>query len=148
MSLEDQLKESSKDLLLRIGAEVEAEARRIAPVKEHILERDIQVFDQDLDRLSIEVGNTARAPYAPHVHYGTGIYGKYKTPVRPKEAKALRTPWGWRKTVKGQKPNPYLDNALKNYRDNGGLDRALNDAGETINKRLADSIKEALKSFK
>jgi hypothetical protein len=101
-----------------------------------------------LDRLNVEVGNTASVSYAPHVHYGTGIYGKYKKPIVLKEKKALKTPYGVFKSVKGQKPNPYLDKALQDYRNSGKLDETLREAGQEITKAIADNIKIAFKRFK
>jgi hypothetical protein len=52
------------------------------------------------------------APYSGYVHEGTGIYGPYKTPIVPVHAKALKTPYGYRKSVKGQKPQPFYLEAL------------------------------------
>ena len=52
------------------------------------------------------------APYSEFVHRGTGIYGPYGIPITPKTAKALAFSVGGkkviRKSVKGQKPNPFV----------------------------------------
>jgi hypothetical protein len=52
------------------------------------------------------------APYSEFVHRGTGIYGPYGVPITPKTAKALAFSVGGvkviRKSVKGQKPNPFV----------------------------------------
>lgn len=53
--------------------------------------------------------------YAPYVHYGTGIYAK--------NGNGRKTPWVWIGTstkyrgghkTEGQKPQPFLEDALKN----------------------------------
>jgi len=52
--------------------------------------------------------------YAPHVIYGTGVYGIRRSPIKPRYAKRL----AWQsksgegtsaKTVRGQRPNPILE---------------------------------------
>lgn len=51
--------------------------------------------------------------YAPHVIYGTGLYGIKRSPIKPRFAKMLawETKKGWvsAKTVRGQRPNPILE---------------------------------------
>ena len=145
-NLEDKAQKAAKKLAARIGNEIRDEAFELAPKDTGKLRDNIK--SRRIDAFTIEVGNTEAVEYAPHVHYGTGIYGKHKKPITPKNARALKTPWGYSKSVKGQEPNPYLDNALKNYRDNGGLDRALADCGQEITKSVADSLREAFKRFK
>lgn len=55
--------------------------------------------------------------YAKFVHDGTGIYGPRKTPIVPKKSKflsfdSLGTHWVL-KSVKGQRPNPFLYRAAE-----------------------------------
>lgn len=57
------------------------------------------------------------AKYGVWVHEGTGIYGPHGTPIVPVKAKMLR--WKTRdgkvmvkRSVKGQKPNPYMKKAF------------------------------------
>ena len=55
--------------------------------------------------------------YALYVALGTGIYGMHRTPIVPKQAKALRFEIDgkvfFRKSVKGQRPNPYHERAIE-----------------------------------
>ncbi len=133
-----EIDKALRDLLYRIGMEAANEAKKVAPVKTRNLKNDIGVFTDSFDGLSIEVGNTAIAPYAKYVYYGTGIYGYKKERIKPKRYKALNTPYGYRKSIKGQKPNPYLKIGLDNYIRSGGLKRALKDnpLDEAIVKEL------------
>ncbi|MCW6003862.1 hypothetical protein K1W54_04595 [Micromonospora sp. CPCC 205371] len=57
------------------------------------------------------------------IHWGTGIYGPRRQPIRPKRAKYLRfKPKGsnrviYARSVKGMKANPFLKDALPAARD-------------------------------
>lgn len=68
------------------------------------------------DELAVRVGTNVY--YGLWVHDGTGIYGPRHTPIRPKQAKALRFFWKkegrWvvTKSVRGMRPNTYLKSAL------------------------------------
>ncbi|MDR2152776.1 MAG: HK97 gp10 family phage protein [Helicobacteraceae bacterium] len=144
--LSDEIKKAASKLIARLGNEIRGDAYARAPKKTGKLRDDIK--RRDKGKYVVEVGNSSAVPYAPHVHYGTGVYGKNKKPITPKNAKALKTPFGFRKSVKGQKPRPYLDDALKNYRDGGGLDRALKEAGEELTKTIANNVRVAFDRFK
>ena len=56
--------------------------------------------------------------YGWYVHEGTGIYGPFRRPIRPRRAKFLRfkprgsSKWVFARSVKGMVPNPFLQNAL------------------------------------
>lgn len=132
-----------ENFLFRVGSEVASEAKDLAPYETGNLERDIQVFDDNISNHEIEVGNSKLTPYAIHVHEGTGIYGIKKKPITPKNKKALKTPYGLKKSVKGQKAQPYLDDALKNYNP----DRALSDLGDKISEELFKDIEKNFKTF-
>lgn len=60
--------------------------------------------------------------YAIYVHEGTGIYGRYRRPIRPVRAKVLRfkpkgsTGYAFAQSVKGMRPNPFLVKALRSLR--------------------------------
>jgi len=142
---EDDFK-SIKKLLVRVGEEAATEARKIAPYDTSNLHNDIQVFDSKLSSLEIEIGNSLLAPYARFVHEGTGLYGKYKQKIVPKTKKALKTPFGVFKSTKGQKAQPYLTDAVSNYINSGGLDKAINDAGNELSAEIFKKIKEELKT--
>jgi hypothetical protein len=46
------------------------------------------------------------------VHDGTGLFGPHKRKIVPKNAKALNIPGiGFRRSVKGQKPQPFMETA-------------------------------------
>ena len=58
---------------------------------------------------------TSQASYSEYVHRGTGLFGPFKQRIFPTAKKALfwtgaAHPF---KSVKGQKPNPFFDRALK-----------------------------------
>lgn len=55
--------------------------------------------------------------YAPFVHNGTGIYGPKKKKIFPKNAKALKIGKNFRMFSKGQKPQPFFDDAVDKYAD-------------------------------
>ena len=90
---------------------VEREAKKNCPIDQGPLRaamtHDVNiVFGEVIGR----IGNTME--YAPYVHQGTGIYAK--------DGNGRKTPWkykaeggkyaGWH-TTKGQKPQPFLENA-------------------------------------
>jgi len=71
---------------------------------------------------SIDVGiDPAELPgdvnYAPYVHNGTGIYGPKKQRITPKTARALKTPYGWKTSIAGQKANPFFTRAWDNNQE-------------------------------
>jgi len=55
--------------------------------------------------------------YAPHVAYGTGIYGPRGIKITPTTKRCLHFMWKgmeiFVKSVKGQKPNPFHERAMK-----------------------------------
>jgi hypothetical protein len=53
-----------------------------------------------------------------------------------------------RANTQGQKPQPYLFNAMNDYKSNGGLDGALKDYSGDIGKDFIKSVKAAFKAFK
>ena len=114
-------------LLLKLGHAIQARASQKAPVKSGRLRGDIGVLE-GADG-SVSIGNTPLIAYAKYVYFGTGLYGEHRTKITPKRAKALKTPYGYRKSVKGQKPNRYLEDALDELLKNGTLDRLIDDAG-------------------
>ena len=73
-----------KNFLFRIGSGIVLKAKYIAPIKTGNLKKDIQVFDDRIEGLEIEVGNTKLAPYAKFVHDGTAPHV-----IKPKKMKAL-----------------------------------------------------------
>lgn len=136
-----------ENLLFRVGSEVANEAKEIAPYQTGNLKRDIQVFDEHIGKGEVSIGNSLLAKYAPYVHEGTGLYGKHKKRITPKNKKALKTPFGIFKSTKGQKAQPYLTDGLSNYIKNGGFDRAINDCGDELSEEIFDTLKDSLKNI-
>lgn len=64
------------------------------------------------------------APYGIHVHEGTGIFGPRHTPIVPRIKRALAFTTGGikvvRRSVKGQRPNPFVTRAA-NKLDSEGI---------------------------
>lgn len=128
------LDESIKNFLYAVGEGVAHEAKKVAPVVTGNLKNDIKVYPL-FPQNAVEIGNSTITPYAKYVYYGTSPYE-----IRPKNKKALKTPYGLYKKVKhpGIKANPYLENGLKNYVRYGGFDAAIRRAGfeEDVIKEL------------
>ncbi len=120
------------------GEMLRSDAVREAPVVEGRLSGDITVFPRR--RGEVSVGNTALVEYAKHVYYGTGIYGRRGERIVPKKGKALKTPWGYRTSVAGQKPNRYLDRALESMVSSGRLDRLLDGFAEEMGEEAFENI--------
>jgi len=53
------------------------------------------------------------AEYGRYVVEGTGLFGPRKQKIVPKNAKALKTPWGPRKSIKGQEPNDFITRGVE-----------------------------------
>ncbi len=122
-----------EDLFARLGDDIEAgrsagmtnlvgalesAAVKEAPVKTSNLVNAI-ASEVSGDGMTGTVRVTDNAPYAIYVHEGTGIYGPLGEPILPKEKKALYWPGAAHpvKSVKGQKPNPFMDRAMASVSD-------------------------------
>lgn len=83
--------------------------------------------------ITLRIGNSA--PYAKWLHDGTGIYGKYKTPIVPRTAPYLRFfymgRWWSKASVKGVKPMRWIKKALQRE-----LPKLKNDLTKTIARLL------------
>lgn len=128
-------------LLFRVATKVANRAKAIAPVVSANLKKDIQVFDDNIHNLEVEIGNTTLAPYAKHVHEGTGIYGKYKKRIIPKKKKALKTPFGVYKSVKGQKAQPYLLDGATQMLTNANLSKMANSMVDSVGEEIVKDLK-------
>lgn len=97
------LSKPDQKLLTKIGLLVEAEAREKCPVDTGILKASITSWTDDN---SAYIGTNMK--YGVYVHEGTGIYAENgrKTPWR------YKTPDGNWHTTKGQEPQPFLEEAL------------------------------------
>ena len=121
--------------LFRVASGIVNDAKDLAPYATGNLEKDIQVWDDNISNLEIEIGNSKLAPYAIFVHEGTKPHE-----IRPKNKQALKTPFGARKKVNhpGTKANPYLKKAVDNY----NFKPALDDLGNKICEDVFENIKK------
>lgn len=96
-------------------------ARSAAPVDQGTLRGSIHAEVSYSDR-QVRAVVSADADYALYVHEGTGVYGPRGRPIRPKRAQFLVFPsrrGGGRgglvfaREVQGQRPNPFLLEALR-----------------------------------
>jgi HK97 gp10 family phage protein len=90
---------------------VEAKGVQEAPVKTSNLVGKI-TSNVSADGRKGEIRSTA--PYSKYVHEGTGLFGPFKTLIKPTTKKALFWPGALHpvKSVKGMKPNPFFTRAL------------------------------------
>jgi len=140
--------EKLKELLYDIGKAVEKQATENAPLDTGDLKNDIQIFDDNINNLSISIGNSTAVEYAKFVHEGTGIYGAKKRRITPTKKKALKTPFGLRKSIKGQKAQPYLEDALQEVVNSGQMDRMLANYADDLGEDIFKSIEESLSALK
>lgn len=106
--------------LLRRGLRVEADAKRRVKVDQGRLRNSItHEFVEGtyggMRVLIMRIGTNVE--YARMVHDGTGIYGPHKSPIVPTHARVLRFKVRdgtivYRLSVSGQKPNPFLADAM------------------------------------
>ncbi len=92
------------------GQLVENEAKKNCPVDDGILRASI-THEVDEENLSVTIGSNVE--YAPYVHEGTGIYH----PEGRKTAWKYTTADGQTYISHGQKPNPFLRDAVDNNMD-------------------------------
>lgn len=108
----------------RVGHDVVNEAKRRCPVDEGALRASItHVAKVETSTATVVVGSPL--PYAECVHEGTGLYGPHHTPIvpvtreflkfKPKNPAASKDKRSYifRRSVKGQKPQPFLADALR-----------------------------------
>jgi HK97 gp10 family phage protein len=111
--------------MVNLVEEIEARAKKESPVRTSNLINSI-TSSVASDGLKGDV--TVGAKYAEFVHRGTGLFGPFKQKIFPKTKKALFWPGAAHpvKWVKGMRPNPFFDRALKQIRpqrvfENGAL---------------------------
>lgn len=123
---------------------LQAQSVQEAPYDKGRLRGDITVFPQTKSN-EISVGNTKLIDYAVHVFYGTKPHV-----IKPKRAKALKTPYGYRKRVNhpGTKANPYLETALDNLVRSGRLNRLLGEFGDGMSEEMFENITSGLRNIK
>lgn len=142
------LNEALNNFAYRIASKIANEAQDIAPVRTRNLRNDIKVYEEG--DMVMSVGNSNLASYAKYVHNGTGLYGPHKKRIFPKTKKALAFTYKGkkmvRKSVKGQRAQPYLTDAAKTYIIAGGFDAAVTELADEIGTTLAGMVKKQLKS--
>jgi len=101
------VQEARRAGMINIVTEVEARARKRAPVKTSNL-ANTGTSDVNADGTIGTVKFTA--PYAEYVHRGTGLYGPRKQMIRPKQKKALYWPGAAHpvRAVRGMPAQPFL----------------------------------------
>ncbi len=110
----------------KAGAKILATEKKEVPVKSADLRKSIS-----MEYTPIQVTVRPNKEYAIYVHEGTGIYGKNKRPITPKNKPYLvfkiNGKWIRTKKVMGQKPNPFVQRtAEKSERPvNSIFDKAL-----------------------
>lgn len=93
------------------GQLVENEAKKNCPVNDGTLRASI-THEVNMDNSSVSIGSNVE--YAPFVHEGTGQFNP----------EGRKTPWKYTTadgevwTSKGQKPQPFLQDAIDNNMDN------------------------------
>ncbi len=126
---------------------LEAEAKRLVPVKTGHLRRSITSETRPLNGGVVGIVGT-NVKYASFVEFGTGIYGPEKKPIAPVTKKALA--WGKvlghtaagapvkefvRRSVKGMRPRPYLRRAFEEKK--GVVEGFFKAALQRVLRRLA-----------
>ena len=111
-SLKGNVKGAMRAGMINVTTDVEARAAKDAPV------RTSNLANTHTSQVDAEgsVGTVSfTAPYAVHVHQGTGLYGPHKTKIVPKNKKALYWPGGAHpvRSTKGMKANPFLRRAAQ-----------------------------------
>ena len=132
--------------LLQAADMLQGQAVNEAPIATGKLRADISVIEEPRAH-EISVGNTKLIEYAKYVYYGTGLHGPKKRRITPKKAKALKTPYGYRKSTAGQKANPYLDRALDGMVSSGKLRGLLDGFGDSISEEIFEEIAKGLKTI-
>ena len=121
-----------------------AEIDKVTPRVTQRLAGDLTIFPTT-HKGERSVGNSALIDYAKFVYYGTKPHI-----IKPKNKKALKTPYGYRKRVKhpGTKANPYLDIGLKNMINSGKLHNLLDDFSDNMSQKMFENISKGLKNLK
>ncbi len=138
-NIEDMMNRLGEDLLYGKRAAMQrvvSVARGLVILEEPVVTSNM--VNATTDEVSAD-GNTGRvfitdaAPYAEYVYRGTGIYGPHGRPIVPASKKALYGPGLAHpfRSVKGQRPNPFIDRAAEKL-----------DAGAEYEKGMSDWLKQ------
>ncbi|MDP1991964.1 MAG: hypothetical protein Q8K00_13190 [Syntrophales bacterium] len=136
--LDEVYRDARRAGLINIAAEIEANAIKGAPVRTSNLKNS---GSSNVNAEGTKATVTFSSKYAEFVHEGTGLYGprkkkienKRKITVNPKEGKPYVTTGsfllpgiGFRKSIKGMHPNPFLTDAAKAVDPKKLFDEAFN----------------------
>lgn len=145
-----------KRFLFRIGSGVRYRAHKIAPVgpgndegyNGGNLKKDIKVFDDRSNDLSIGVGNSALVPYAKFVYFGTKPHV-----IKPKKMKALANKksgqiFGKSVNHPGTKANPYLEKAFSEYISSASFVKAKEQLAKDIGDETVKFITSSINNIK
>lgn len=134
----DVFEEAARAYLTKAGLMVEGRARELAPSDKGTLRGSIKAgkVKKEWGEFSIKIGTNVS--YAPYHEFGTGIYGKFNRPIRPKRARVLawKSGGGWvfAKSVRGVKASKYLENGVFYMQKNSAL--AFSEADKIIQGKL------------
>lgn len=113
-----------EEMLTRLGTDVRggiiAGTTQVLETAAALIEPEVPVRTSNLtNSQTIEISADGTkgtlkwtAEYGRYVVEGTGLYGPRKKKITPKNAKALKTPWGPRKSIKGQLPNDFVKRGI------------------------------------
>lgn len=145
-----------KRFLFRIGSGVRYRAHKIAPVgpgndegyNGGNLKKDIKVFDDRSNDLSIGVGNSALVPYAKFVYFGTKPHV-----IKPKKMKALANKksgqiFGKSVNHPGTKANPYIEKAFSEYVSSASFVKAKEQLAKDIGDETVKFITSSINNIK
>lgn len=147
-------KTPTQKLLHSIGVAITNRAKDIAPVDTGELQASIDIIKETKE--SVTIGHRANPNlktkdgwfYPTLVHEGTGIYGKRKKRIKPKKAKALNTPFGYFKSIAGQKAYPYLSDATEDVIRGKQMETIVDSFTEDLGKDVVEDIKKSFRELK
>ncbi len=94
----------ARELSTELGPRLLRVSRQAAPRKRGALERGLRFTAARTSRLGVEVISTVRSPEG-FPYTDVTRFGHRKAWIEPRHKKALRTPWGPRRRVRGYKPS-------------------------------------------
>lgn len=126
---------------------LQATAKELAPVDTNRLRGSIVIQPMKVSSNLIEGRVTAggnagtNVSYAGWVEQGTGIYGPYHTPIRPKTKKVMAWKrggvWHFAREVKGVRPRWYMKGSLE--RNRAAIDGYFATAAAEVARELGGS---------
>lgn len=124
MKITFKFKEGVEDMMLRLGEDV-AGGKRAGMTT--VMEDMVAAIDPEIPTVTSNLRNQKAInisldgdrgelvytqEYGLFVNEGTGIFGPSGKPITPKKAKALKTPYGPRKSVKGMEGRHFVEKGM------------------------------------